>query len=203
VRFRPDATEESRKTVDLSLRPRICAYAGREGSEMKSDQSKIRVGGLLLAFSLLFGIGVFSATTAQAQWRRDDSYRRDRSDRDRRNRNQDRDNDRRRDDRYRRNDQYGRGGYGDYGYNVYQYALQQGYQQGLYTGSSDAQRRQSYNPQRSRYYKNADSGYNSSYGSKGQYKQAYRDGFLRGYREGYQRYGYNNRRGNSGGWFPW
>ena len=48
---------------------------------------------------------------------------------------------------------YGRnGGYGDDGgYN--QAALNQGYQNGLNTGASDAQRGQSYNPQRPHFYK--------------------------------------------------
>jgi hypothetical protein len=72
-------------------------------------------------------------------------------------------------------------------------AQDNGYQDGLNTGTSDAQRGQSYDPQRSHYYKNATDGYNSSYGNKGQYKQAYRDGFLRGYDDGYRRYrGYGN-----------
>jgi hypothetical protein len=46
----------------------------------------------------------------------------------------------------------------------------------LKTGSSDAARGQSYNPQRSHYFRNANSG-------------SYRSAFLQGYRDGYQRYG--------------
>jgi hypothetical protein len=141
---------------------------------MRSNRFKNKLGGLILALSVLFGIGIISSSTVQAQWRRDDgwrdqngSWRRDRDDRYRNNRN--------RDNRYE-------------GSRV---ALNQGYQAGLTTGASDAQRRQSYNPQRSHYYKDADSGYNSYYGSRGQYRQAFREGFLRGYNEGYQRYGYN------------
>lgn len=34
---------------------------------MKSDQSKNRIAGALLVFSLLFGIGIVLSTTAQAQ----------------------------------------------------------------------------------------------------------------------------------------
>lgn len=77
----------------------------------------------------------------------------------------------------------------DYGgYNNQQ--LQQGYQYGVSTGAGDAQRRQSYSPQRSRYYRNASS-------------QAFREGFVRGYDQGYRQYAYNNGRndgryGNSG-----
>jgi len=157
-----------------------------------------KIAGVVFA-ALVMSITISAGTSnASAQWRRDD--------RGNRNREYRRDRDRR-DDRYRRDgrydDRYRRGNRTGYGYNTYEVARREGYQQGLYTGSNDARRGQSYNPQRSRYYKNADSGYNSSYGPRGQYRQAFRDGFLRGYREGYQRYGgYNNRRGNRG-WFPW
>jgi hypothetical protein len=98
----------------------------------------------------------------------------------------------------------GNGGYGGYG-NANQVAINQGYQDGLYTGSSDAQRRQSYDPQRSHFYRN---GHGNSGGYYGGYQseQAYRNGFLRGYDEGFRRNGgYNgNRRSNGNyGRFPW
>ncbi len=171
-----------------------------------SNLRQSRIGGAILALSLLLGIGIMSSLTAQAQYPqypdRDGQYRRDR-DRDwRRNRDRDRDWDR---DRDRRDDRYGRNrGYGNYGRygNTYRYAEDRGYQDGLNTGSSDANRGQSYDPQRSHYYRNATYGYDSSYGNKGAYKQAYRDGFLRGYEQGYRRYrgGYGRR--NNGRWFP-
>src|SRR6185295_17081523 len=65
------------------------------------------------------------------------------------------------------------------GYNNQQ--VQQGFQYGMNTGASDAQRRQTYSPQRSRYYRDASS-------------QAFRDGFVRGYDQGYRQYAdaYNN-----------
>ena len=161
---------------------------------MKSTRFKNRVGGFILAFSVLFGIGLLSSTTAQAQWRRDDDYYRQR-------RNDDYDRDRRYRNRDYRNDQYN----DRYGYNnAFRVAQQQGYQQGVYTGSSDAQRRQSFNPYRSRYYKNPP----NNFGGRGnQFDQAYRSGFLQGYRQGYQQYdGYygNGRYGrNSGTRWPW
>jgi hypothetical protein len=96
------------------------------------------------------------------------------------------------DDRYERNGGYGRNrGYGTYGNNgryggygnnggYNQAAMNQGYQNGLNTGASDAQRGQSYSPQRSHFYKEASS-------------QAFRDGFVQGYEQGYRQYsGYNN-----------
>jgi hypothetical protein len=161
---------------------------------MKSDYFRNRIGRILLALSFLVGVGLASTIAVQAQYRRDqDPYYR-------------RDNDRDQDWRYRRDDRNGRYG------NVYQTAVNQGYQDGLYTGSNDAQRGQSYNPQRSHFYRNGHGGY-GGYGNNGrngdryQYQQAYRDGFLRGYDEGFRRYGgYNRGRNNrnSGRWpFPW
>src|SRR5215211_3043277 len=133
---------------------------------MKIAYSSKGIGGYLLAFFLLFGILTVASSSAQAQW-------------DRRDRRDDRWD--RRDDRYRDR-------------NNYQTARQQGYSYGMNVGAADAQRGQSYSPQRSRYWRNATEGYNSSYGNRGQYKQVFRDGFEQGYREGFQRYA-SNRRG--------
>ena len=155
--------------------------------------------GAVLTLAFVFGISIAASSTAQAQYRNDDRYeRRDgrngdwvqgrdgrwyRVDRNRRNRRNDVYTN---NGRYGRNDGYDNGnyGYGNGGYNTnnnaYQIALQQGYQQGLNTGASDGQRRQSYNPQRSKHWKNASS-------------QAYREGFVRGYDQGYRQYaGYDN-----------
>ena len=164
---------------------------------MKSDYFRNRIGRILLVLSFLVGVGLASTIAVQAQYRRDQDpyYRRDR----------DRDNDRDQDRQYRRDDRNGRYG------NVYQIAANQGYQDGLYTGSNDAQRGQSYNPQRSHFYRNGHGNY-GGYGNNGRYgnrsdQQAYRDGFLRGYDEGFRRYGgYNrgrNNRNNSRWPFPW
>lgn len=153
---------------------------------MKLVYSSKKIGGYLLAFFLLFGIITVASSSAQAQypWGRDQD--------DRYQRQRDRDRDRDRDDRYR-DDRYRNRNYN------YETARQQGYSYGLNVGSADAQRGQRYDPQRSRYWKNATEGYNSSYGNKGQYKQVFRDAFEQGYRDGFQRYGgYNNRRGGWG-----
>ena len=76
----------------------------------------------------------------------------------------------------------GYGNYGDYGnYGGYQAAANQGYQYGLSTGASDAQRGENYSPQRSHYWRNASS-------------RAFRSGFEQGYAQGYRQYGgYGNR----------
>ena len=136
---------------------------------MKLNYSS-KVGGYILALFLILGFTAIASTNVQAQYR-DDRYRRDRD---------------YRDDRYRR-DRYN---------NNYQIARQQGYSYGMNVGAADAQRGQSFNPQRSRYWKNATEGYNSSYGNRGQYKQVFRDAFEQGYRDGFQRYGGYNRRNN-------
>lgn len=145
---------------------------------MKRIYSSMKTGGYLLAFFLLFGI-VFTvaSSTAQAQYR-NDRYR----------------NDRYRNDRYR-NDRYRNDRYGDWSRrNAVQVARQQGYSYGLNVGAADAQRGQSFNPQRSRYYRNGMDGYSSSYGNRGVYRQVFRDAFIQGYREGYQRYARRDRR---------
>ena len=137
---------------------------------MKLAYSSKKIGGYLLAFFLLFGVLTVASSSAQAQWRdRDRDGRDDRYDR--------------RDDRYRNRN------------NNYETARQQGYSWGMNVGASDAQRGQSFNPQRSKYWRNADQGYNSYYGNKGQYKQVFRDAFEQGYREGFQRYAGNRRGG--------
>jgi hypothetical protein len=183
------------------------------GLEMKSNNLSNKIGRIFLVLGFLMTVGLASSTAVQAQWpqNRDRDYRRDRRDRDR---DGDRDRDRNRD--YRRNDQYGRnGGYGNGGYgNINQVAVNQGYQDGLYTGSSDAQRGQNYSPQRSHFYRNGhgDNGNYGGYGGYGnnyQYQQAYRSGFMQGYDQGFQRYGgyNNNRRGSNRSYgrfpFPW
>ena len=84
---------------------------------------------------------------------------------------------------------YNNGGYNNGGYNNgNQMALNQGYQAGIQTGASDAQRGQNYSPQRSHYFRNANS-------------QAFRNGFVRGYDAGFRQYsGYNNGGYNNGGY---
>jgi hypothetical protein len=167
-----------------------------------------RIGSAIITLLMVAGFSLAAGSTAQAQYRqypdgrvrqerrdRDDRYRRDRR-ADRRDRDRDGDGDYdRRDEAIRRqqerNGGYGtngnNGGYGTYGRNggdgnnggYNQAALNQGYQNGLNTGASDAQRGQSYNPQRSHFYKEASS-------------QAFRDGFMQGYEQGYRQYSGNN-----------
>ena len=139
---------------------------------MKSNYSSKKLGGYILALFLILGFTAIASTNVQAQYR-DDRYRRDRD---------------YRDDRYRRDR-----------YNTYEIARQRGYSYGVNVGAADAQRGQSYNPQRSRYWRNGMEGYSSSYGNRGLYRQVFRDAFEQGYRDGWQRFaGYGRR--NNGRW---
>jgi hypothetical protein len=149
---------------------------------MRLNYSSKRIGGYLLALFLIIGFATIASTSVQAQypWGYE---RRDRDDRYRRNRDYD--------DRYDR-----------YRNNGYQVARQQGYSYGMNVGAADAQRGQSYSPQRSHYWRNATEGYNGYYGNRGQYKQVFRDAFEQGYREGYQRYARYDRRGRWGNRWP-
>ena len=147
---------------------------------MKLNYSSNKLGGYILALFLILGFTAIASSSVQAQWRdrdRDDRYQRDRDYRNRDYRN-------------------GRNGYG------YENARQQGYSYGMNVGAADAQRGQSYNPQRSHYWKDGDAGYSSSYGNRGQYRQIFRSAFEQGYREGYQQYGGRGRydRRNNSRW---
>ena len=170
------------------------------------------ISGALLSLAFVFGIFTATSGNAQAQDRNNDgNYQNGHQDGNRQDRNRRRRNNNQGDWRrtqsqtrnngvygnvYGNNGQYGNNGYGrnrgygnNGGYN--QVELQRGYQQGVNTGASDAQRGQGYNPQRSHYFKNASS-------------QVFRQGFVQGYDQGYQQYsGYGNQRnrnGSNSGW---
>jgi hypothetical protein len=189
------------ETLGSAVGMAIAKILGGGSQQMKYHYLSGKVGRIVAALLFMISIGVVSSTSVQAQWwpqnrDRDRDYRRDRDD-----------------DRYRRNDDRNRrnGGYG----NVYQMAVNQGYQDGVYTGQNDAQRGQNYNPQRSHFYRNGHGDGGGYYGNNGRYgdsqfKQAYRQGFLQGYDQGFRQYGgynrnnRNNRNGNYGRWpFPW
>ena len=71
-------------------------------------------------------------------------------------------------------------------YDDSQSAYEIGFHDGVFTGANDGRRQQTYDPERSHFYREAKRGYRSAKGSRDVYEQAYRDGFLHGYREGYE-----------------
>ena len=119
---------------------------------------KRTISGAIFTIAAIFGVMYGTSSTAEAQWR-NDGYNQDRVWR-----------------RDRNNGRYG-------GYN--QAEINQGYQYGLSVGAGDAQRRKSYSPERSRYYRNASS-------------QGFREGFVRGYDQGYRQYARNGGYRNDG-----
>src|SRR5882724_10473009 len=138
---------------------------------MKGKNSLSRIGGFVLAVALLFGVAIMSSTAVQAQRGfRGGGFR----------------------TRIFVGPRFGYGWYGyPYGYYGYPYgyysqyvfgdseaADSQGFHDGLKTGSKDARRGQSNDPERSHYFK--DAGF-------GNFAQDYRQGFLRGYSEGFGR----------------
>ena len=75
---------------------------------------------------------------------------------------------------------YGNGGYGSIAYN-------NGYATGLESGRDDRRDGKSFDPNRHAHYRDGDSGYHSSYGSKAEYQREYRSAWMRGYEQGYGR----------------
>ena len=66
-------------------------------------------------------------------------------------------------------------------------AMQSGYRDGLEKGAEDASDRDSYDPNRHSWYRSADRGFESRYGTKESYQREYRRGFLEGYEAAYRR----------------
>ena len=132
-----------------------------------------RIGGFFLAALLLSGVAIMSATDAHAQGRGRAAFRGGFGGRVRvvrpvrpffRG--------------YGLAYGYPYGYYNQFVFSSSQAADNQGYKDGLKTGSSDARRGQSNDPERSHYFKNA---------GFGNFGEAYREGFLRGYNEGFGR----------------
>ncbi len=151
---------------------------------MKSNNLKKTIGGALLGFSLLLGIGVMSSLTAQAQYPQYPQYE-DRY-RDQRRREIRR-------DRYRRNNSWDN--YPNYGgsFDLRQTALNAGYNEGIKEGRKDRNRANNYGYgygygsagyNNSNAYRRATKDYNSRMGNPALYQQYFRLAFQTGYRDG-------------------
>lgn len=78
-------------------------------------------------------------------------------------------------------------------------AFRKGYEDGVYKGREDVDDRDSFDPARHSWYRSADRGYNSRYGTKDQYREEYRRGFLDGYENTHTS---RQRTGSSSSWWP-
>jgi hypothetical protein len=176
----------------------------RVKNEMKTTYLKKTVGGIILGFSLLLGIGIMSTTT-QAQYR-DDRYEQERIrqerirqeqirrqqeqyGRDQYGRDQDRN---RRDGWWNRNNRRGRDadGYGNYGgsFNLRQTALNAGFADGAKEGRRDRQNNDRYDFRDESNYQRGTRDYSSRLGDRGIYMRYYREAFEHGYADGYAGY---------------
>ncbi len=82
-------------------------------------------------------------------------------------------------------------------------AYDNGYRDGVKRGEEAARGNRPFNIERERDYRDAEDGYNRSYGDRDRYRDDYRGGFSQGYRDGYSRrsngnYSYGNGNGNYG-----
>ena len=68
-------------------------------------------------------------------------------------------------------------------------AYDNGYKDGLRRGEQAARAGKAYNAQLERDYRNAQNGYNRSFGDRARYQDDYRGGFAQGYRDGYSQRG--------------
>ena len=179
---------------------------------MKSIHLKETMGRFFLGFALLFGIGIMSSITAQAQWQnnpygQDRSYERQQRQRERAIRreqirrerearrnnrvydNRGYDNRGYNDDWNRRNNR-GYDGYGNYGGSVHlrQTALNAGANEGVKEGRRDRERGERFDYTDESAFQNAMKDYSSSLGDRYAYQRYFREAFVNGYTEGYRGY---------------
>lgn len=167
---------------------------------MRHNRAASTLGKLFLAFSFLFGIGIWTSTTAQAQWQNDqwqnDRYSRQ-NEREYRREQRRREREMRREQRRQSRDYgydngYGRDrdGYGNYGgsFDLRQTALNAGFADGVKEGRKDRERRERHNYSDEDKYREADRDYSSSKGDRYTYQRYYREAFANGYDDGYNGY---------------
>ncbi|HEX3280590.1 MAG TPA: hypothetical protein VHR36_05115 [Pyrinomonadaceae bacterium] len=159
---------------------------------MNSKYLKKKIGGAVMGLSLLAGVGITAATTAQAQWPSNPQIQRTRTydpyrdpyrtydpyqvQRNRQYRN--------------RNWRYNNSGdnYPNYGgsFDLRQTALNAGYNNGMEAGRRDRQRGAYYNINSQREFQRASKDYSSRLGDRNLYAEYFRLAFQRGYNDGYQ-----------------
>ena len=148
---------------------------------MRLSDLRNKTVGALFTFALLFGIGIASNVTVNAQYR-NDQYQQNQQDRDYRDqRRRDRDNNR--NGRGRNSD-----GYGNYGgsYELRQTALNAGANEGNKAGREDRQHNRPFEYRNKSAFQKGTKDYSSKLGDREIYKQYFREAFSHGYSEGYR-----------------
>ena len=144
---------------------------------MKLIDFKNKLAGTLFALALLFGIGLSTSITAQAQYPQYDRYRRERDQRrnsDWRNRRGDRFND----------------GYPDLGgsFDLRQTALNAGANAGIKAGRDDRRKGRAYEFRDENAFQKATKDFSTKLGDLGLYKTYFRQAFANAYADGYAGY---------------
>ena len=150
---------------------------------MKINLLMKRVLGVVFGLSLLLGIGMTSATDAQAQYRQD-QWQREQLRRQREWQREQRRRQRQAQRDWRYDDRYGYGG----SYQLRQTALNAGYNEGIKEGRKDRDRGDRFEYRDEEDYRNANTDYSSRLGSRSLYQQYFRQGFANGYTDGYRGY---------------
>ena len=189
-------------------------FPRRVKNEMKTTYLKKTVGGFILGFSLVLGVGVMS-TTAQGQYRVYDRYEQERIRQEQIRQEQIRREQIRQEQIRRQQEQYGqygqyggqdrnrrdgrwnnrRGGrdadgYGNYGgsFNLRQTALNAGFADGVKEGRKDRRDNDRYDWRDESNYQRGTRDYSSRLGDRGIYMRYYREAFEHGYADGYGGY---------------
>lgn len=169
---------------------------------MKSNSLMNKIAGAIFAVSLLFGIGIASSVTTQAQWQNNDQWRRDQREnaREQRRRERERIREQRRQNRGYDNRGYNNGGYNNRGYSndgygnyggsfdLRQTALNAGFADGVKEGRRDRSRNERYDYTDESDFQKATRDYSSSKGDRYIYQRYYREAFANGYADGYAGY---------------
>jgi hypothetical protein len=157
---------------------------------MKTNLLTKRLMGIFFGISLLLGIGMVSASEAQAQWpnpnwQREQDRRQRQWEREQRRRQRQAQRDWRYDDRYRPNDNLP---YYGGSFQLRQTALNAGYNEGIKEGRKDRNNRERFEYRDEEDYRNANTDYSSRLGDRSLYQQYFRQGFANGYSDGYRGY---------------
>jgi hypothetical protein len=170
---------------------------------MKSKNLMGKISAAIFAVSILFGVGMATSVTTQAQWQNNDQRQRD-YEREQRRREREAAREQRRRERnggYNNgtynNGTYNNGrrgrdadGYGNYGgsYDLRQTALNAGFADGVKEGRKDRSRNERYDFSDENEFQKGTRDYSSRLGDRSIYQRYYREAFSHGYADGYNGY---------------